>query len=331
MKSIKNIIHHRKGSKLNLLGGCALLLLTVTSCNYKAREKENPVKKEVVQSQVKTESLFPFPEIPAMLTQPADRKAYLIAHYWDNFNFADTVLVNNRNVSEQGMVDYLALLADKTLTERKQIESLENFCGGLEQQIHAQKVFLQLMEDYLYNPNSPFYNEKLYAMFLKRMLNSKYVDETRKSSLQFTLQLIQRNSPGEKAMDFVYYLPDRSKHTLYQTEVRNNRLLLVFYDPECPSCHEIMQEMLHDEFLQQAVDTGNLTVLAVYTEGNQEIWKHTLHELPKGWIVGCDHEEIKQNALYDLKAMPSLYLLDANKTVILKDASYKIVCEELQK
>lgn len=70
----------------------------------------------VESSQIAMEAKFPFPEIPTMLTQPDERKAYLMAHYWDNFNFADTALVNNRNVAEQGAADYLAILADGTLS-----------------------------------------------------------------------------------------------------------------------------------------------------------------------------------------------------------------------
>lgn len=91
-----------------------------------------------------------------------------------------------------------------------------------------------------------------------------------------------------------------------------------------------MQEMVRDNLLKQAVETGYLTVLAIYTEGNLEVWKHTLDKLPEEWIVGCDREVIKEHTLYDLKAMPSLYLLDADKIVLLKDASYNKICRELQ-
>lgn len=264
-----------------------------------------------------------------MLTQPEERKAYLMAHYWDNFNFADTALVNNRNVAEQGAADYLAILADGTLTEEQVKGSLDGFCKGLEVQEHARKVFLQMMEDYLYNPNSPFHNEGLYALLLERMLKSEYVDEGRKSSLKFILDLISRNCPGRVATDFVYFLPDGSKRSLAQTRAKNNRLLLVFYDPECPSCHETMLEMVADGLLAEAVKTGKLTVLAVYTEGNQEVWKRTLSDLPQGWTVGSDHEAVKLGALYDLKAMPSLYLLDGTKKVLLKDAPYAKIREEI--
>ena len=264
-----------------------------------------------------------------MLTQPEERKAYLMAHYWDSFNFADTALVNNRNVAEQGAADYLAILADGTLTEEQVKGSLDGFCKGMEAQEHARKVFLQMMEDYLYNPNSPFHNEGLYALFLERMLKSEFVDEARKSSLKFSLDLISRNCPGKVATDFVYFLPDGSRHSLAQTRAKNNRLLLVFYDPECPSCHETMQEMVADGMLAEAVKAGKLTVLAVYTEGNQEVWKRTLSDLPQGWTVGSDHETVKQGALYDLKAMPSLYLMDGTKRVLLKDAPYAKIREEI--
>lgn len=308
-----------------------LLFLLLSACGNTAQR--NKVEKEmseaVEQIEIGVDSNFPFPEIPTMLTQPEERKAYLMAHYWDNFNFADTALVNNRNVAEQGAANYLAILADGTLTEEQVKGSLDGFCKGLEVQEHARKVFLQMMEDYLYNPNSPFHNEGLYALFLERMLKSEYVDEGRKSSLKFFLDLISRNCPGGGATDFVYFLPDGSKRSLAQTRAKNNRLLLVFYDPECPSCHETMLEMVADGLLAEAVRAGKLTVLAVYTEGNQEVWKRTLSDLPQGWTVGSDHEAVKLGALYDLKAMPSLYLLDGTKKVLLKDAPYAKIREEI--
>lgn len=307
------------------------IVLLFSSCKGGANQKkvETTVTTSMAQPQAAADAKFPFPEIPTMLTQPEERKAYLMAHYWDNFNFADTALVNNRNVAEQGAADYLAILADGTLTEEQVKGSLDGFCKGMEAQEHARKVFLQMMEDYLYNPNSPFHNEGLYALFLERMLKSEYVDEGRKSSLKFILDLISRNCPGGVATDFVYFLPDGSKRSLAQTRAKNNRLLLVFYDPECPSCHETMLEMVADGLLAEAVRAGKLTVLAVYTEGNLEVWKRTLSDLPQGWTVGSDHEAVKMGALYDLKAMPSLYLLDGTKKVLLKDAPYAKIREEI--
>ena len=52
---------------------------------------------------------FPFPAIPEVLTSSEDRKAYLLTHYWEQLDFADTTLVNNRDVTEQGFVNFIAL------------------------------------------------------------------------------------------------------------------------------------------------------------------------------------------------------------------------------
>lgn len=67
-------------------------------------------------------------------------------------------------------------------------------------------------------------------------------------------------------MDFDYVLPNGKNNSLLRTGVKGDRLLLVFYDPECPSCHDVMNQMIMDEDLRNAVADGKVTVLAVYTK-----------------------------------------------------------------
>lgn len=299
----------------------------LASCKSGNKQSDAEANKETSSAQA--EAQFPFPDIPTVLTQPEERKEFLVVHYWDNFNFSDTTLLNNRNITEQGFVNHLSLLADGQTPEDKIEESIGNLCTYMEKQAPARKVFMQLFDDYLYNPNSPFYNEPLYIIYLKRMVQSSALDEARKSSLEFKLKLASRNLPGDIASNFTYYLPAGQARTLQATKVQNNRLLLVFYDPECPGCHEVMQEMIHDAALADAVEAGRLSVLAIYTEGNPEAWKNDLPSIPSGWLVGTDREAIKLEALYDLKAMPSLYLLDGEKRVLLKDAPYSRIRAKL--
>lgn len=297
------------------------LMLLQMSCEDKAGQ----LKGKKIAQQERTlgdmkEASFPFPEIPAMLTQPEERKAYLLEHYWDRFNFADTTLVNNREVTEQGFVNQISLLADGATPEKVIRESLKNWCSRFMPEAQARQVMMQLADDYLYNPNSPFYNEGLCGVYLETMLEVLPEEDARRSSFDFKLRLLRRNKVGDKATDFSYYLPDGQKKSLVATSTRGNRLLLVFYDPECDSCHEVLREMTADASLAEAVKAGRVTVLAVYTEGNQEAWRKGLADMPEGWIIGTDRQKVKEEALYDLKAMPSLYLLDGQKRVLLKDA-----------
>lgn len=299
------------------------LLLLLGSCHTKPgmTGKSEPVQTDSIA--VKVQDKFPFPAIPELLTSPGERRDYLLTHYWDQFDFTDTTLVNNRDVTEQGFVNFIALLADGTTPEELTRESLENWCAGFVGKEHARQVLTQTADSYLFNPNSPFYNEALYGMYLEALLGKLPQTDAMRSTYRFKLELIRRNNVGEKATDFVYYLSDGSRHTLAATPVKNDRLLLMFYDPECESCHEVLLQMAADTALAEAVRAGKLSVLAVYTEGNEEAWRKALPDMPGGWTVGNDRKAVKTGALYDLKAMPSLYLLDGKKTVLLKDAAYE--------
>lgn len=300
-----------------------LILLLLLSCQAKPDTSSNSGSARQDTVTVQSQAQFPFPEIPATLTEPEARKTWLLTHYWDKFSFADTTLVNNRDVTEQGFVNFIALLADGTTPEDLMRESLENWCMAFVGQEHARKVLTQTADDYLYNPNSPFYNEGLYGIYLEALLGKLPQTDAMRSVYRFKLELVRRNNVGVSATDFVYYLSDGTRCTLSATPVKNNRLLLVFYDPECESCHEILGQMAADTALAEAVRAGKLSVLAVYTEGNEEAWRKALPDMPGGWTVGNDREAVKTGALYDLKAMPSLYLLDGSKTVLLKDAAYE--------
>lgn len=303
------------------LGILLMVLCQISCCGHKQHNTDEQIfsQKQIEQKRT-SQSPFPFPEIPAMLTQPEERKAYLLEHYWDRFNFGDTTLVNNREVTEQGFVNQISLLADGVTPEKVIRESLKNWCSRFMPEAQARQVMMQLADDYLYNPNSPFYNEGLYGVYLETMLEVLPEEDARRSSFDFKLRLLRRNKVGDKATDFSYYLPDGQKKSLVATSTRGNRLLLVFYDPECDSCHEVLREMTADASLAEAVKAGRVTVLAVYTEGNQEAWRKGLADMPEGWIIGTDRQKVKEEALYDLKAMPSLYLLDGQKRVLLKDA-----------
>ena len=311
-----------------LLIGSFLFLLV--SCRAKPGTAEAKERTRTDSTVVQQQAQFPFPEIPAALTEPEARKAWLLTHYWDQFSFADTTLVNNRDVTEQGFVNFIALLADGTTPEELTRESLANWCAGFVGKEHARQVLTQTADDYLFNPNSPFYNEGLYGMYLEALLGKLPQTDAMRSAYRFKLELVRRNDVGDKATDFTYYLPDGTRRTLATTSVKNDRLLLLFYDPECESCHEVLLQMAADTALAEAVRTGKLSVLAVYTEGNDAAWRKALPDMPEGWMVGTDREVVKTGALYDLKAMPSLYLLDGKKTVLLKDAAYEKIRAALQ-
>ncbi|MBR5443690.1 MAG: hypothetical protein IKV22_04820 [Paludibacteraceae bacterium] len=59
-----------------------------------------------------------------------------------------------------------------------------------------------------------------------------------------------------------------------------------------------------------------MLVVAVYIDNEVEVWKKA--QYPSTWLSVYAPEIDKQD-LYDIKALPTLYLLDAQKRVVVKD------------
>lgn len=272
---------------------------------------------------------FPYPKIPVMIQHPDDRRDFLLRNYWSEFDFTDHSMVDDKNVGEQGFVDFIALLADKTVSAPLREESMLAFCNGFLKDVHARNVFMNLADEYLYNPNSPLYSEMEYRSYLNAMLKLLSRGDAMRTALDFKLKLIRLNAVGTVATDFTYYTSDTGEKKLRTTPVKGNRLLLIFYDLDCEHCHAIIRKMAGDARLTKAVSEGKLTVLAVYTEGESDRWLRTVETMPAGWIVGDDKFVIKEKALYDLKAMPSFYLLDGEKKVLLKDAAFDEILKNI--
>ena len=298
----------------------SLLAVFMLACGRYPKKTEMAEKKaDATENVGKTgyEVSFPMPEVPLMVNSEEDAKAYIMAHFWDGFRFGDTLLLGNKNVISRGISDFIRMSSSMTDSRDEDIRhGFQVLCKGITEYKGLTDSLKYYVEEFLYNPNSPYYNEVLYGIYLKEMIATLPVDDPMVSAYDFKLKLISRNCVGNRAEDFYYFLPDGTKKSFYSTKTRGQYTILVFYDPECHSCHDIMMGMFTDKELHDAVDKKWVTVVAIYTDGDSEVWKKYLKGMPENWIIGDDRMAIKDNALYDLKAMPTLYLLDKDKNVV---------------
>ena len=163
-------------------------------------------------------------------------------------------------------------------------------------------------------------DEELFLAFAAEFMKQRVRDEGVYARLEFQRDLALKNRVGQAAADFRYVRADGKEGSLRST-AKGKPLLLVFHDPDCVQCRETMAFLEESAVLAEAVKAGKVAVLAVYTEGYEEVWQAHKDELPAGWISANDHAAVKTQLLYDLKAMPTLYLLDGEHRVALKDAA----------
>jgi thiol-disulfide isomerase/thioredoxin len=285
---------------------------------------------------------FPLMQIPAMYSDGADRQAYAAEHYWDRFFSGGegylcdslTVLGVPRSKVEEHFSTFVSILGMQDVASgRKGMESLFSKVEAAQMKdslSNVLEVFSELAERYLYDPNSPFRNEDLYQPYVQGLADSPLTDPAQAPAYAFTARNCALNGIGTVAADFRF--TDVSGRTRRLHDVRASHTLLFFSNPGCEACKEIIETLKSMPFLPELISSGRLAVVNVYIDGDIQAWKDYQAFYPREWFNGYDPDMvIREDLIYDVRAIPSLYVLDADKRVIMKDAPEERVFSFLER
>lgn len=259
--------------------------------------------------QAQAQQSFPYPAIPDTLRSVEQRAGYLSEHYWDNYNFADTLLLKSKEVTEQGFVNFIDILnrfnldnaskgvAQKGIT-RKDItqKGIACFTQKAFSNAAAKERFENLIEHYFEDQLSPVRNDRVYLIFLEEMKNSPCFDETEKERIAFKIKTTNKNLPGDIAINFKFKDESGKEHQL--SDYKGQKVILYFYDPDCENCHEV------SAWLKQQTIPADIKVLKMIADNHISY-------------------------MYSLKNMPTIFLLDKENKVILKDCTAQELIENI--
>ena len=303
----------------------ALLILGV-ACNNTAKKQNNDGK--LVTTQERAAEDTPTPTTYEEGTRRMERTVapigeigsieelnYALEHYWDGFDFECGERVSEYDINDicQALIDYtpyviasrdphhMATIIDRAEASRPVLDFMWEVC-----------------EIVLHDPNSPMRNDELYIPILERLAVSPLLDEYERLIPEHDLKIAQQNRIGTIANDFVYTLADGTTGHLHDIEA--NYTILMFNNPDCPMCREIIEEIGASPLLNERQEMGRVRIIAVYPDSDLDAWHRYRSQMPRRWIVSYDDGcIIENNDLYNLSAIPSLYLLDSKKHVIIKD------------
>lgn len=251
---------------------------------------------------------------PAHLT-PEEVGGWMADHFWDRFDFGDTLIIERADSAEMIRVyaEYVAScvgpyngepikkLMQKAAVSRKMLD-----------------YFVSMSEKLFHDPNSPWRSDELYIPVLEAQIAAPYYDEYEKMAPEYDLALASQNRINHKANDFVYTTANGKSSNLYS--VKADFTLIYINNPGCPMCRSIQQQLQESALITELQAGGYLKIVALYPDEDISLWR--AHPLPKGWISGYDKGcKVDNNRTYDLRAIPALYLLDKNKIVLVKDST----------
>ena len=306
------------------------LLLALGSCGSASNGKDDDVKTRP----------FPMPKVPSMIGE-ADRMQYVAEHFWDDFTSVDkrfpdkdSTIVNGvaKAELEQAAANYSVLLGNLELDPAcKAVERLADRLIKNEDADTSATVFETVSEivgRYLYDPNSPLRDEDLYAPFAAKMADCAYFPQSKREAYADEARRCGLNRRGTKAADFSFSDRNGRVYSLYG--IKADHIILFFSNPGCTACKEIIETLNSSTAVSDMIASGKMAVLNIYIDEQLDEWYKYMPIYPDTWYNGYDHNGIiRAEELYDVRAIPSLYLLDKDKTVLLKDAPLERLMQSL--
>jgi len=281
----------------------------------------------------------PFPEadVPALITDRNDALKYLSLHMWDRYldsaavwsAYDDSTRIGGvlKKDFRQHFISYAGILwnlssADGLSAQRKLMERLEKTASDDTSAIHIFDAFCSMAETVFFGVNSDYRNEEYYIPVLEALIStdiiSSLTDEAMKKSYEFNLADCKKNRPGSTAADFSFTTREGVNGTLYGVEAEN--ILLFFSNPGCNACLEIINSLKESQKVTRLISENRLKVLNIYIDEDLTEWFKYMPVYPQEWINAYQGDlQIREKGLYDVRAIPSLYILDSSKKVILKD------------
>lgn len=282
-----------------------LALLTLSSCGTKQ------------QAPKQTKSYaFNYVNAPFCMSREQQYE-YVKEHFWDNFDFADTLYTTKADTIEmcRAFAAYVQNFVDPT--NQEPIRKLMQRASASKKMFD---YFVMLSDRVLHDPNSPLRSDELYIAVLEAQIASPYYDKYEKMAPEYDLRLASQNRINHKANDFYYTLKSGQSRNLYA--LRSEFIIIYINNPGCAMCREITEALNNSAIIKKLQQQKRLKVLAIYPDEDLAEWHKHYADIPSAWINSYDKGcHIRRENLYNVNAIPALYLLDKNKIVQIKDST----------
>ena len=272
---------------------------------------------------------FPMASIPMYITDQGEAQKYMAQNFWDNFfrievdgtEEGDAVhgVYSNSFAGAFGSYARLASMVGAQVMEVPIAELFQNLDSlALNGERKPLLTVMELMEHFFYDPNSPVLDEELYLRVLNGILAAKSLSGLDKMQYEYQHRICSLNRTGTVATDFVFEQLNGKKGSLYG--IKGDYTLVFFNNPGCHACGEILDAIVNSPVMDM-VANGKVKILAMYIDEDLKAWEENRSKFPQKWIYAHDPDMVlRENNIYGLRAIPSMYLLDKEKRVILKDA-----------
>lgn len=254
--------------------------------------------------------------------EPSVRDSIVRTRFLETFQFNDTTLLYT-SVYTDKVLQFIDMFTRRNALPRENEDNIIKAIDILVPRLDANPNIQQHLLQFLI---TSFEINKLENVLAH--ISSNYLQQCggSKAVIERRLAGYQRMAVGKTVPDFT--VMDINNHPVNLYNLIAPYRLIIFWHTECNHCQVLMSEipeLSQQEFFRK----HQVKIIGISIDENKETWEQFSAERPMDWINthvegGFDNET---SAAYNLFATPSMFLIDANNTIIAKPTTI----EELKK
>ena len=255
------------------------------------------------------------PVFPPLNMDEGTQKKYMKAHFFDNIDFNDTILLKCSTLNTM-LINYLSLYQDRDdnreTFEKKLLMGLDTI---LVKSSVNPDMYVSVVDFLLQGFESIGFDKGIEYISEHNQLD-EFCENTEKIlELQDKLYLINKLAIGKTAPDFSH--TDIDGNTIRLSDVQAKKTLLVFWASWCPHCKSIVPEI---NSLKEKFDNNELKIIGISIDTSLTDLRHVINEYKISWpnIAELKGWEGDIPEMYGIAATPTMYLLDKQKKIIAK-------------
>lgn len=246
-------------------------------------------------------------------------------HYFDNIDFADSRLLRTPILEGKintyfdrvliphpdSIIPQAIALIERAKANKEMFQYVLSFLVGKFQtsdRMGMDGVFVAIAEKYYLGGEVWWVDQKILDKFKERV------------------EALKPNLIGKVAPDL--WLPNPFGQYYRLSEIKAKVTIVYFWDTECSHCKKVTPELrkIYDKYKAKGLE-----ILGVYTQGNQPKWMEYLSKNEVTWINVWDPTFSSNfRNLYDIYSTPVIFVLDADKRIVIKRISVETLNQYLE-
>jgi thiol-disulfide isomerase/thioredoxin len=284
------------------------------------------------------------PELSGKLKDPKTKEDSLASYnfykgqYWEGVNFWDGRMAYTTFFEDKLDKYFNQLVVPQPDSVIKEIDNMLAYASVSEEMTRF--LLIKFVNRYI-NQKYMWEDAVFVHLFEKYFSNKEYpwLAEKGRKTITDRAYSLMANIMGTPAADIE--LPDSSGKTTTLYNLSANYTVLVFWDPSCGHCKEVLPRL--DSFYRAKWKGAGLKMFAVSkeTDGSKKDWMDFIRERKLQDWTHVYYSKIDDKAringgipgysqLYDVQTFPTLYLLDKDKRIVAKKLAVEQINDVLE-